>query len=285
MPKRLVFKVEFWRVHRKKLDIDNPRTFNEKLYYLLRYNEIFNKDLIRTIYDKNSVRKYVENKGLGFLLIQQIAVYYDIKEIDFNGLPNQFVLKISQGSHQTIICRNKSLLDQKATLCQLQKWLSSAQKENNAFDGWYYDGNPCIVCEKLLQDDQGKIPDDIKFFCCNGRVIFAYVDIDSIDDNDKKKIVFSRNLYDRKWNYIPISFCLQNDNSRIIEKPKNYDKMIEYAEILSKDFVFVRVDMYNLEGKVLFGELTPMPGMGAPISKEFDEWLGDQIQLPNEKIF
>lgn len=285
-PKKELYKMHYYKNHKERLNLNNPKCFNEKLYWLLRYNELYNSDLIKEIYDKNRVRKYVKAKGLEDILIPQIDVFYDV-EVDINSLPNEFILKFSQGSHNTIICKDKDKLDLLSCKEKFDNWFKAWERDkNNRFDGFYYSENPSIVCEELLHTADGKIPDDIKIFCSNGRVLFLYVDIDSIDENDKKKQVFQRHCYDEKWNCLPIMFCQPRADGVKLEKPKNFDKMINIAKKLSEDFVFVRVDLYNIDGDIKFGELTPMPGMAAKIKPEgFDKWLGMQIKLPNVKIF
>ncbi len=286
LPIKLMYKTEFYRVHKKNINLGFPQTFNEKLYWLNRYNEIYNLELIRKIYDKNSVREYVKNLGLEEILPSQICTFDNAEDIDFKLLPEKYVLKISQGSHKTVICNNKEQIDEDYVKSKLAEWLDDARRYSNPFDGYYFDGKACIVCENLMETENGKIPNDIKFFCFNGRVQFVYVDIDSIDENNVKKEQYYRNCYDREWNKLPIDFCLKSNNQIIIEKPLHFDKMIEYAEKLSKDFIFVRVDMYNIDGDIKFGELTPIPGMGFKLNPpDLDAELGALLQLPNIKVF
>ena len=291
MPKKWLYN---WRYksdqNGKHLNLENPLLFNEKLFWLLRYNELYNKKLIQEIYDKNKVRNYVITKGLEHTLIKQVGkgVYYSVSEIDWEALPEKFILKFSQGSHNTIICTDKQKLDIKECERQIKKWFKTYKiNRKNRFDGYYFSDHPSIVCEELITDDEGNLPNDIKFFCSKGKVIWLYIDLDTIDENNKKKVTFNRLCYDTEWNIMPIMFCQPNAKGITLKKPDNFDELLHTASILSEDFFFARIDLYNIdENQVLFGEITPVPGMAAKIEPEnFDRWLGDQIILPNVKVF
>lgn len=280
------YELEYYRVHRKRMDISDPKGFTQKLYWIMRYNEVYNKDLIRCIYDKYHVREYIEKKGCSELLIDLVGNWNSADKIDFENIPKNSIFKITQSSGMNLIYRDDMDLEHDLVRKTLQKWLTQSRMIHTGFGGFYFDGKSSIICEKLICDTNGKVPDDIRFFCCNGEPQFIQVDIDTIDENQEKKEIYKRNNYNLDWELIPVDFFREHDETIRIERPQNLDKMIEIARVLSEDFLFVRVDLYNVDGKIYFGELTPVPGNSGIIDPvEFDEMLGEKIILPDRPIF
>lgn len=253
-------------------DLENPQTFNEKINWLKLY--WFNPDMIICC-DKNRVRKYVEDKGLGEILIPQIGVFDNANDIDFSQLPNKFVLKPSHDSGHYVLCRDKNSLDIKKT----RKMLNAYLKYDFAFRGmeWsYHTDHPVIVCEELLEDSTVDDLYDYKFFCFNGNPEYIFF------VSDRKNHAKS-DFYDLKWQRQ--NFRWYYEPSGIDHpKPSRFDDMLKYARILSAGFPFVRVDFYEVNGKVYFGELTFFHGSGYGWfqPKEMDRIFGDKIVLPEK---
>jgi hypothetical protein len=260
-------------IMKKRLNLDNPQSFNEKLQWLKLYNR-------RTEYtimvDKYKVREYVANKIGQEYLIPLIGVWEDPDEINFENLPNQFVLKCNHNSGLGMcICKDKSKLD----ILKVKKELSAGLKENYYLHGreWpYKDVSRKIICEKYMTDESKTELKDYKLMCFDGKMFCCFVCSERFS-SDGLKITF----FDRNWNVLPFERHYPKSKKNI-KKPQNYEKMIELAEILSKDIPFVRVDFYEVEGQIYFGELTFFPGSGfeefQPESADIE--LGNLIKLP-----
>ena len=286
IPQRKKYEMDFYRIHGRKLNMDNPKTLTEKLYWVMRYNELYKIDLIREIYDKYFVRDYIKEKGYEDILVPLYVRFTSADEINEDALANDCILKITQSSGMNIICKDKNNFDLKAAKIQLNKWLKESRKKHTRMGGFYFDGKSSIICEKLIYDKNGNIPDDIRFYCFNGEPMLVQVDIDTIDENNNKKKMYHRNTYDIHWNLLDVDFYRTRNKQYIKEKPQNFNRMIEIARELSKDFIFVRVDLYNVDGKIYFGELTPVPGNGGEITPHiYDKEFGDLLKLPNVKLF
>lgn len=288
IPVKLAFSIRYYYWNRRWPDLDNPKRFTEKMMWLTYYNGIYKSDLIKEIYDKHTVRRYVENKGLKYILTEELGNYKNPNDIDFALLPQSFIIKATQSSGQNIIVSNKKEIEEKEIKEKLSQWLSQ-NKNVDRFQGYYYTEEESVMCEELLHDSDGMIPCDYRICCCNGIAKWIYCDIDAIDSKMKHKKEYHREYYDVDWNFLPVDnpgrkrIC---ENSGTLEKPKNLREMIEIAEALSKDFIFVRVDLYNINGKIYFGELTPIPGMAGGFDP--DEWditFGEMITLPNKRIW
>lgn len=254
-------------------NFDNPLTFNDKMQWLKVY--WFDPRVVQCC-DKDKVREYVSEKGLSELLIPQIAVFKNINEININMLPDKFVLKPSHDSGHTYICTDKNSFDLKRAKRELAKWLAC----DYAFRGmeWaYHNNHPTIVCEELIEPDHeaGELF-DYKFFCFNGKP--EYIFFVSDRQNEAKSDFYDMNwqLQNFRWFYEP--------SGKIHPRPKCFAQMAKYAEILAKDFPFVRVDFYEANGKVYFGELTFFHGSGYGWFKpeEWDRKFGDKIELPEK---
>lgn len=250
-------------------NIENPKTFNEKINWMKLY---YRNELIPLCSDKFTVRQYIKNKGCENLLVKLLWQGYDPNDIPFDELPNQFVLKVTHGSKYIIKCKDKKNLNRKKTIKQLTKWLND--KYIPCYGEWNYNVvKPSIICEEYLVDESGYELKDYKIFCINGIPKIIKVDFDRNIHGHKK------NVYDLNWNYIS-----ENISNKIINKPINLDKMLKYAKILSKDFIQVRVDFYIVFNKIYFGELTFFHGSGYDDfnPKRLNNELGNWIQLPNK---
>ena len=249
-------------------NLKNPKNFNEKTTALkLSYAD---NELIAKCADKYEVREYVKSKGLGNILNELYFVYNNVNDIDFQMLPNKFALKCTHGCAYNVICKNKESLDIEKT----KRKLKSYMKERYGLatvELHYLNIKPKIICEKYLCDDKGKMPLDYKIYCFNGKAKCILV---CSERDEKLKLSY----YDLNWNRL--NFEKKNwSSNKDIEKPKNLEEMIKYAEILSEGFKFVRVDLYNDNGKIIFGELTFTPACCcAPYyNKEGNRILGEML--------
>lgn len=257
------------------LDLNNPKTFNEKLQWLKIHDR---NPEYTTMVDKYKVRKYITDTIGEQYLIPLIAVYDKVEDIDFSKLPQKFVLKCNHNSGVGMcICKDKSKLN----IRKVKKGLKKGLKQDYYLTGreWPYKNvERKIVCEKFMEDKDSPDLKDYKFMCFNGEVKCSFVCSERFSAEGLKVTFF-----DRDWQVMP--FIRHYPKSeKPIEKPKNYELMIELAEKLSKDIPFVRVDFYEVNGKVYFGELTFFPGNGLEEfePEEYDRILGDYINL--EKV-
>ncbi len=249
-----------------RLNLENPQRYTEKLQWLKLYNR---NPLASQCADKVEVRKYIEKKGYSDILNDVIAVYDDVKQIDVDKLPKRFVLKATHGSSMNFICKDKDSVNWKSKKRIFNLWL----KLNIYLDGreWVYkDLKPRIVAEKYLEDDSNALR-DYKIFCFNGAAQFIQVDEDRYSDHHQA-------YYSTDWKKEEFSTgCKTCD----VERPDNLDEMLKIAEDLSEEFNFVRVDLYNCNGKIYFGELTFFDGSGfySFDPDEYDYKFGEMLKL------
>lgn len=274
VPDRIMLKVQYRIKLGRKLDISNPKRFTEKLQW---YKMYYRNPIMHQCVDKYAVRKFVAGRGLEDTLVKLYGHYKTIEEVDFNLLPNSFVLKTTHGSGglNVIVCPDKSKLD----YVELKEKLSF--KENRVSNNgggreWaYYGLKTGIVVEELLINKENPEAgvNDYKIFCYDGKPTYIIVDVD-------RYIGHKRNFYDTDWNNLHVtSDCPASD--REIEKPRNYDKMLDIAARLSKGFPYVRVDLYNIDGNIYFGEMTfyPWSGYVQFYPDKFDYVFGKSINL------
>lgn len=268
---KLQYKIKLGR----KLNLDVPQRYTEKIQW---YKLFYRNPVMIQCVDKYHVREYVESKGLGNILNELYFVTDDPEKIEFNSLPSKFVLKAANGSETNIFCKDKTKLDIEETKNKLREFLTMA----NASAGreWAYEGSSkLIIVEKLMEDDSN--PDgsisDYKFLCFDGEPEYIVYDCDRF-------ISHKRNIYDINWVNLKIgSDCHPID--RDVPKPANLSEMLEIARKLSEDFPAVRVDLYNIKDKIIFGELTfyPWSGYVQFTPDIFDFELGSKFNLPQQK--
>ncbi|MFA9396901.1 MAG: ATP-grasp fold amidoligase family protein [Clostridiaceae bacterium] len=263
-------KLYYFIIIGKRLNLNNPITFNEKLQWLKLHNR--NPDYTMKV-DKYAVRKYIEDTiGIRYL-IPLLGVWEKFDDIDFECLPNQFVLKCTHDSGSFYICKDKNNIDRN----MLKKKYNNNMKSNLFWHGreWpYKDAVPRIICEEFLEEEIC----DYKFYCFNGIAKFFY-----IAKGDNTKGTLKMNFYDMNWNRCPF---YRNDHKPLDYdpiRPKNFEEMIDIVNKLCGGYSFVRVDLFNVAGKIYFGELTFSPGSGfTPFSPpEYEQNIGSWINLPN----
>ena len=257
-----------------KMNWNNPITYNEKLQWIKLYDK---HELMPICTDKYEVRKFVEECGCKEILNDLLWEGSDAKDIPFDKLPNQFVIKVTHGSGFNIICKNKKEIDWTKTIKKLNKWLK--EKFIPCYGEWFYGVvKPRIIIEKFLSDDNFTIPNDYKVWCFNGEPKYIMVYTGRFTQNKES-------MYDLEWKNIEC--CRKGvDRGRPIEKPNNLEEILEYSKKLSKQFNHDRVDFYIVNNKVYFGEITFTDGAGfdkiTPYS--FDVEMGKWLKFENKLV-
>lgn len=258
------------KVFGKELNLNDPKGFNEKLQWL-KLNVSCN-DLVVKCADKYEMRSYICQKNCDELLCDLYGVYDNVEDIDFEKLPNQFVLKGTHGCGYNLICKDKKKLDIEKTKKQLNEWLSKKFGYESC-EPHYLKMKPRIICEEYLEDKKYTSLVDYKIYCFNGEPLYTLV---CFDRGTEIKKVF----YDLDWN---ITDLRKDKADAEIEKPSSYNEMLYYAKKLSEPFAFVRVDFYEVDGKPIIGELTFTPAacLSTEYTEEAEYKLGNLICLPN----
>lgn len=262
----------------KKLNLKNPQTFNEKIQWLKLYDR---KDVYTTMVDKYEVKNYVANIIGEEYIIPTLGVYEKFEDIDFDKLPNQFVLKCTHDSGGNYICKDKSKMDIDTVRDKINKSL----KTNYYLHGreWPYKNvKPRIIAEKYMEDGNRIVPEDYKIYCMNGKP--KYIVVFHNRYNDDKEL--SETVYDTNWKKQNFSFDEHFAISDIVEpKPNCLDELLGLTEKLAKGHPQLRVDFYIINGKVYFGEITfyTAGGFQPMIPREMDEIVGKLIDLPVNK--
>ncbi|WP_025162158.1 ATP-grasp fold amidoligase family protein [Paraclostridium bifermentans] len=259
----------------KNLNLKNPKTYNEKLQWLKLHDR--NPKYTKLV-DKYEVRSYISEEIGEEYLIPLVGVYETFDEIKFNELPDKFVLKCTHDSGGVVICKDKSKFD----IDNARKKINKCIKRNFYYLGreWPYKNiKPKIVCEKYMEDENIGELRDYKFMCFNGEVKCLFVCL-----NRNTQSGLNVDFYNLEWEKMEFERHYPR-SEEIIEKPHNFKKMIKLAEKLAKDIPFVRVDFYEINKKIYFGELTFYPGCGFEefTPEYYDELLGSWINLPNIK--
>lgn len=278
VPDSIMLRLQYWLQTGRKLNLKNPKRFTEKLQlYKMKYR---NPDMLRCT-DKYEVRKYIEEKGFGEYLIPLIGVYNNVEEIDYVKLPNKFVAKTTDGGggNQVLICKDKQTLSEETFMTRLRTWMSARKVKKQAGREWAYENNyprRIIIEEFIGYENIKKDLCDYKFFCFNGKVEYIY----GLSDRNLGQSV-QLGVYNRKFEKLDVSRNDERPQDKPLSKPLNFDKMISLAEILSKDFPHVRVDLYNIAGNIYFGELTFYDGSGYMTFNpdSFDEEMGMKFDI------
>lgn len=267
---RLYIKIFYRLGMGRRLNLNNPQTYTEKLQWLKLHNT---NPLFSRMVDKYTARKIVAEKIGEEYLVPLIGVWNKFEEIDFELLPNEFVLKTTHDSGTVIICNDKTNFD----IEKARKILTKSLKTNYFIRSREYPYKyavPRIICEKLLKDPANDVIPDFKFFCFNGRPELLLV----VTGSQGKKY---NSWYDKDFNKLPFKagFPLPE---KLPVKPANYESMLKLVEMLSCGFPHIRIDLYNAEEKIYFGEFT-FHHAGGIIKFTPNEWdykLGEMISLP-----
>ena len=263
----------FLEITDRALNLDNPRTFAEKLYWL----KIFDAAPIKSrLADKYLVRSWIAEKIGDEYLIPLLGVWDDFDDIDFDALPNQFVLKCNHGSAMNVIVRDKKNFDRQRAREKLNAWLATDFAASD-FELHYTRINRKIIAEKFMTDGDAQDLTDYKFGCFGGKCLF-------VKATTERSRGIRCDYFDTNWNHKDFERgdYPNNDHPERIPRPKNFELMKKLAEILSEGFAFVRVDFYEINGKVYFGEMTFTPAAGNLYytSAGTNEYLGSLLKLP-----
>ena len=276
--KREILEENFQKRVGYKLNLDNPRSFNEKIMWSKLY---YQNPLITRCCDKYAVKDYVAETIGEEYTVKTIATWDDPEEIDFDKLPDRFALKVNWSSGYNIICHNKANLDRKQTIRTLKKWMKPDRNAYYQFFNWGFKHmKPVVYAEEYLEQENGQVY-DYKFFVFNGKVKMMFIATDRYGEQ-----TLTHDFFDRDFQHLPFSFGGIRHAEVLPAKPKHYDKMIELAEKLAKPFPFVRVDFYETGDRILLGEMTFYPGGGVlPYDpQEWDYKIGEWYQLPPKMI-
>ena len=271
MSDRSFIKWEYFSGMRKFPNIDNPRTFNEKLQWL-KLNDIHSEYSL--LVDKYEAKEIVRKRIGDEYIIPTLGVYDNFDEINFDILPNQFVLKTTHDSGGVVVCKDKTKLDMKVARKKLEKSLkSNFFYEHREYP--YKNIKPRIIVEQYMVDESGTELKDYKFFCFDGKCRMLFI----ATGRNIGDVRFD--FYDTEFNHLPFvqghPWATKKSN-----KPENFEGMIKLAEDLSKGYPHVRVDLYDINGKIYFGEFTFFHFSGnVPFApKEWDYKIGEWLKLP-----
>lgn len=256
----------------KKLNLKNPKTYTEKLQWI----KIYDKNSIKTMLaDKYEVREYVKNKIGEKFLIPVLGIWNNFDDINFNDLPNKFILKVTHGCHMNIIVKDKSKLDKEKIKEKINQWLN-INLAYIALELQYKNIKPRIIAEQYIEAPNDNLR-DYKIMLFNGEPKIILID-------DNRFTNHSRTFYDINWNFLPF---YANDAvlGTYQEKPAFIDEIIEFAKKLSCGFLHERIDFYFANNNIYFGEftLTPWSGLCKFFPEEYDLKLGDLIKLSVKK--
>lgn len=273
VPDEIMLRLQY-RIHEgRKLNLKDPNRFSEKIqWYKLYYKDPVMKQCV----DKYDVRKYIADLGYEHLLNTCYGIYNKFDDIDFDKLPSKFVIKdtLGGGGNSVIIVKDKSKIDFTALKTKLDAWVSVSGKSVGR--EWVYENKHRIIIEKYIETDDKYGLIDYKFFCFNGVPRFCYI-VGERQLSGSAKFV----LTDENYNILPVVKVGKKALNTLPPKPVNFDKMKELASILSERFPEVRVDFYNIDGRIIFGELTFFSDSGY-ISfnpDSYDKVFGDMFDL------
>lgn len=274
LPDELFLKIIFRLKMGYRLDLNNPKTFNEKIQWLKLYDR---NPLYTSLVDKYEVRQFVKEKIGEEYLIPLLGVWDNFDDIDFEALPNQFVLKCTHDSGGLVICKDKSKLD----ITKAKKKINSCLKRNYywVLREWPYKNvKPRIIAEKYMEDEPGKGLKDYKFFCFDGIVKAMFV----ATDREVHQTKFD--FFDADFNHLPFKQHYPNNVKIDLVKPMSFEQMKKLASELTAGFPHCRADFYDVGGKVYFGELTfsHFSGLEPMEPMEWDEKFGEMIHLRSE---
>lgn len=248
-----VAKLRFRKMFGRSLNLDNPKDINEKILWLSLFSDITEWSRLA---DKYAVRQYVRDLGLGDYLVELYGKWDRAEDINWDKLPNQFVLKTNNGSGTVKIVSDKSQLDINATIRLFKEWLN--KDVFTATTEFHYTPiKPCIIAEELLDFSKDTNVStsaiDYKVWCFNGRAYYVWA------CSNRDDVATDVALFDREWNYLREKSIFNEhyrEQKTLVKKPQNLDEMLKLAEKLSKPFPVVRVDLYNIDGRIYFGEMT-----------------------------
>ncbi len=274
-----LLRIRYRYVFGKPLNLKNPRNLNEKILWAKLYSDT---SMWTELADKRKVRDYVEKIGLGDTLVKLYATWYKTEDVDFDALPDTFIIKANNGDGKgtnRIVRKSDLTSGKKSELLKLiGQWLNRKNIGALSAEPHYKHIRPCVIAEEVLPAAPGEASlTDYKMWCFNGKCHYIL----TCANRDKHSLEVM--TYDRDWNAHPEYEVFNNEYRRgkLLPKPINFDRMLEIAERLSADFPCVRVDLYNIRGKIYFGELTftSLGGLMNYYSDDFLRLTGDLVDL------
>ena len=247
------------------LDWAHLTSYTEKM----QWEKLFDVNPMKArLTDKYLVRDWVARKIGEQYLIPLLGVWDCFDDVDFKKLPDQFVLKTNHGSGTNVIVREKKKACRRRIKRTLDDWMQIDYAFNTGFEMHYSHIRPKIIAEQYLEAENGELQ-DYKFLCFHGEVYYCWVDLGRYTKH-------VRNVYDLNWRLQPWNQGKKENADHLLERPQNFDKMIELARTLCQGFSHVRVDLYNVKGRIYFGEMTFTNGSGLDpiLPSEYDELLG-----------
>ena len=276
IPDKMYLKLKYRLLFGRNLDFDNPKSFNEKINFL----KIYDKNPIYTkMVDKSEAKKYAANIIGEKYIIPTIGVYEKFDDIDFDSLPDRFVIKCTHDSGGLVICKDKKSFDKEVAKKKINKCL----KTNYYYHGreWPYKNvKPRILIEDYMEDSKCGELRDYKFFCFDGVPKLMFVATNRFGDGETYF-----DFFDEDYNHLP--FSQGHPNAPVIpRKPKNFEKMKKLASKLSQGIKQVRIDFYEVDGEVYFGEFTfsHFSGMMPFVPDEWDYKIGELVKLKEDVI-
>ena len=273
IPDKLYLRIVFRSETGYDLNLKHPKTYNEKLQWIKLYDR---KPEYVLYADKFRVRDYIRETIGEKYLVPLIGMYKSVEEIPWEKLPDRFVLKCNHASGTNIICQSKAVLDIELAKKKLNLWM-----KKNAFWGgreWCYkEIEPCIICEEFIETQDGMTPDDYKFMCFGGVPRLIQVHHDRFGNH-------TLDYYTTEWKKAGLQRIDANLSNKDVERPVQLDEMLSIAERLSKGMYYARIDLFNVNGRVYFGEITMYPtgGFSTFTRYEDDLLLGNYLILPTD---
>lgn len=272
LPPPLYVKIYYEYYTGKRLDLENPKTFNEKIQWLKAY---YKPPILTQLVDKYSVRSFVEERVGRQYLNSLIGVYDNPAEVDFDKLPDKFVLKATHAFHFNLLVRDKQKLNRSKAKLLMYKWMSKNQYWRGGLEWAYKNVKPRIIAETFLEELGKDDVVDYKFFCYNGEPRFLHIDLD-------RGTHHKRAYYDLDWNKLDVYHDIIDYLEDDFPRPDTLGEMIEVSRKLADGFPFVRVDLYSLNGRIIFGELTFYPADGRLEfqPEHYNLEFGELMELP-----
>ena len=272
VPERWYLKRQFKKLVGYPLTLDNPQTFNEKLQWLKLHDR---NPLYTKMVDKYEAKKYVADIIGEEYIIPTLGVWNNFDEIDFDQLPEQFVLKCTHDSGSIAICRDKKNFDKNEARKKIERGLRYNYYYAGGFEWPYKKVKPRIIAEKFMAEESGLDLPDYKLMCFGGKVKCSFTCTGRNTDNG-----LHVTFYDRAWQKMPFGRHYPVEEIPM-PKPENYEKMVELAEILAATLKFARIDFYDINNRIYFGEITFFPGNGVEefSPMKWDAKIGDWLKL------
>lgn len=273
LPPEFYIKIYYEYYTGKPLNLKSPVEFNEKIQWLKVY---YKPELLTKLVDKYEVRDFIKNKIGETYLTELIGVYKSYDEIDFNKLPQQFVLKGTHGSNYNLIVKDKTQLNKAKVRQLVNKWLGRNYYYRGGLEWAYKNVPPRVIAEAFMKDEKNEDLPDYKFFCFNGLPKMVQIDLGRQDHH-------TRVFYDLSWNKLPITKGKIPMYQGNVDKPETLDEMSKLAKVLSESFPFARVDFFSVNGNTKFGEITFYPGDGRTefYPEKYNTYFGDLMRLPS----